>query len=372
MDEPPLHELGSVVVDAFDELFAIEQSDEWHDWLDAQDLTSEVERFQLWAQNLGLFQEGHASLDYRVRDAVFVKNRLAELLRELADHTTELILILSGEKKPAEQLDVPIDDGSSSNVSSSQSSSDTELSSGGASFHETDFRFRSLRERLDALYSLATRIRNPKNRPSRTNDHLYKHIPEKDRLAYISNREEVEANIVSYILRQHIAEGITRKEIEAIHELPYKEIISLYTSPSSWIIRRTGKANARRKQQLLYWRDHALRLGQNRKRPTQSVRPSTIEQNIPPTPVVEPPADAGPQLIPPSLATSASKLPVVKPDDLKSVISHQSRLSTVISVKDGELNWPPPPVVPRGNRFFECPYCRTLCPVAYLEQSAWK
>ncbi|KAI8948204.1 hypothetical protein F4801DRAFT_469507 [Xylaria longipes] len=195
MDQPPLHELGSIVAEVLDKLLDIEKSNEW---LKAQDFASEADRFQLWAQNLGLFQEGHASLDYRVRDSVFVRDRFAELLRELAEHTRELSLILLGGKKPAEQIDVQVEDDSSSSGSSSQCSVHTGLSSGGYSFHETEFRFQSLTERLDALYSLAIRIRNPKNRPSRTNNHLYKHIPEQGRAAHIRDREELE---ISYILR---------------------------------------------------------------------------------------------------------------------------------------------------------------------------
>ena len=63
-------------------------------WTDDQDtaipsrrrIVAEEERFRLWARNLGLFQAGHASLDYRVRDASFVKASLADLLAELQDH----------------------------------------------------------------------------------------------------------------------------------------------------------------------------------------------------------------------------------------------------------------------------------------------
>ena len=32
-------------------------------------LTTQVQRYQLWAENLGLYQSGHSSLDYRFREA---------------------------------------------------------------------------------------------------------------------------------------------------------------------------------------------------------------------------------------------------------------------------------------------------------------
>lgn len=49
-------------------------------------IAAEEERFRLWARTLGLFQTGHASLDYRVRDASFIKASLTDLLTELQDH----------------------------------------------------------------------------------------------------------------------------------------------------------------------------------------------------------------------------------------------------------------------------------------------
>ncbi|PKK44070.1 hypothetical protein CI102_10753 [Trichoderma harzianum] len=49
-------------------------------------LVAEEQRFQLWAHSLGLYQQGHASLDYRVRDAEIVKSGFARILEELQTH----------------------------------------------------------------------------------------------------------------------------------------------------------------------------------------------------------------------------------------------------------------------------------------------
>lgn len=49
-------------------------------------IEAEHQRLRLWAQNLGLNQTGHASLDYRVRDASIIKASLLDLLSELQDH----------------------------------------------------------------------------------------------------------------------------------------------------------------------------------------------------------------------------------------------------------------------------------------------
>lgn len=370
MDRTSLRELGLVVEEAFDKLLFTEQSNEW---LKEQDLTSEAERFELWAKNLGLFTDGHTSLDYRLRDATFVKDRFEELLRELTEHIKELDLILSGERKPAEELDFPQDDSSSSG-SSSQSSVFTEIavSSGDDAFHEIDFRFQSLTEKINSLYSLATRIRNPKNRPSRTIDQLFEHIPERDRLAHLHDCEEFETNIISYMLRQNIIEASNRENIQTDHHMTFEDMVNQYAAPDRWIVRRTGKANARRKQQLAYWKEHALRLGQVKGKSTKRVGPTTTKHNVMLDQHLSPSVLNRPQQALPSLATSATKLPVIKPEDLKSVISHQSRVSTIINVQQNDLNWPPPPTVPDRTQYFECPYCKTLCPKKYLEKGSWE
>lgn len=41
---------------------------------DATMLRSEIQRFQLWATNLGLYRQDHTSLDYRLRDNEVVRS----------------------------------------------------------------------------------------------------------------------------------------------------------------------------------------------------------------------------------------------------------------------------------------------------------
>jgi hypothetical protein len=52
-------------------------------------LDHEMQRFELWARNLGLFTGGHSSLDYRFRDAQLVFDHSLSLLRDLAKLLTQ-------------------------------------------------------------------------------------------------------------------------------------------------------------------------------------------------------------------------------------------------------------------------------------------
>ena len=51
--------------------------------LDAAAFRAEMQRFQLWAINLGLYRQDHGSLDYRLRDNEVVRSFTEDLLTSL-------------------------------------------------------------------------------------------------------------------------------------------------------------------------------------------------------------------------------------------------------------------------------------------------
>ncbi|KAK6824638.1 hypothetical protein PG987_012132 [Apiospora arundinis] len=301
----------------------------------------EAQRFQLWAHSLGLQRQGHASLDYRVRDSDIVRDRLLEVLLELEGHLGNLLSISNGERDPVEQGQASEGSISSSDSSSGSSYVAQDGDSDQDIFDEVAFRLKCLTERLDALYMIATRIRNPKNRPSRTNDQLYGNIAPADRESYRKEREEIETLTVSYLHRQDLLRTLESQDgTSLISDL--EELVSQYASAQNWVMKRTGIANARRKQQFVYWKEHAAKLSGSQSQPhqTQQITPIPDSQPIPyERPHVPISGYAGP-----SLATSATPLPAnaIKPDDMKSVISHQSGFSVPIDAEN-ELQWPAPP-----------------------------
>jgi hypothetical protein len=56
-------------------------------------LTAEIEHFELWAVNLGLFAPGHASLDYRVREAASIREALWRYLVHINESIDEGVII---------------------------------------------------------------------------------------------------------------------------------------------------------------------------------------------------------------------------------------------------------------------------------------
>lgn len=203
MESTELHELGTKIFAGFSELSAA-QNIASHSV--GKKLISEEQRFRLWAHSLGLHHQGHSSLDYRVRDAVAVKSRLADILAELKGHLENLVSVHRGERQPFEiaaAAAADSDDGASDPDSDARSTATTStsssLSSDDTSFHEVDFRMDSVAETLNALYSLATKIRNPRNRPQRAVDELYKHVPAHVRKEFIQEREEASIAIICHI-----------------------------------------------------------------------------------------------------------------------------------------------------------------------------
>jgi hypothetical protein len=196
-----------------------------------------------------------------------------------------------------------------------------------------------------------------------------------ERVAYIQEREEIEIAAVYYVHRQYLIRNTDKDATKDTVD----EILENYSSTEHWLLRRTGIANTRRKQQFVYWREHVLRLNRMRaespnrenegihsteKEPAQSSSLLDIKVTIPVNPK---PA------IPLPSTTTATKLKkdFLKPGDLKSVISHQTRVSTAISSGDGKLEWPEPQKVDIIGGYFICTYCKTLCPREYLRKTAW-
>lgn len=74
--------LGQTVADAFKSLIETPCTNDGDTGMPSRRrIENEKERFRLWARELGLFQLGHSSLDYTVRDSSYIKSYLAELLR---------------------------------------------------------------------------------------------------------------------------------------------------------------------------------------------------------------------------------------------------------------------------------------------------
>jgi hypothetical protein len=249
----------------------------------------------------------------------------------------------------------------------SNSDDTTSLSSQDSSgfFHEAKFCFTSIVERLDSMYKLAAKIRNPANRPQRPTKDLYKHISESERAEYKRNQEQIEIERIAFVQKQHLRESVTEAQLQVL-ALSQNDLLTQYASATHWLVLRIGMANARRRQQFVYWGTHAELLARDTTVEVPIVREETTTVVPAPGPTEKPIQ---------SVATSVTKFVaanLIGGDDLRSVISHNSRVSTVLSPQGEKLAWPQAPHRLSGSKFFSCPYCKVLCPAAYLSQDKWR
>lgn len=240
------------------------------------------------------------------------------------------------------------------------------------SFQEAEFRLSSVTTSLDSLYKLASRIRSPRNRQQRSTKDLYNHVPESQRTEYIQNQDQIEVSRVAYIQRQQLMEWVNDEQLQELG-FDREKVIAQYASVSYWLITRAGMANARRKQQFLYWKKHAKLLGRDVTEEAPAVAELLVDAVALPQPRTAL-SQASKPAPTKSMATSATKmdLKVIGPEDLRSDISHRSRVSTVASPQGEGLAWPPAPSHLDGHKYFPCPYCGILCPERYLSQDNWR
>ncbi|KAF2122661.1 hypothetical protein BDV96DRAFT_481253, partial [Lophiotrema nucula] len=67
-------------------------------------LSDEIGRFRLWCGNIAAHRVGRSSLDYRLREASHIKERVLELLYNLQRVVLEIIELIRGERLPWEDL----------------------------------------------------------------------------------------------------------------------------------------------------------------------------------------------------------------------------------------------------------------------------
>lgn len=87
-DRPDLRISSKSILELFQDLTEALQGSsnlDYHRDIPIRDLDNEFQRFRLWASNLGVFALGHASLEYRFRDASALKIWALDTLNELVD-----------------------------------------------------------------------------------------------------------------------------------------------------------------------------------------------------------------------------------------------------------------------------------------------
>jgi hypothetical protein len=108
-------------------------------------------RFRLWVGNMGAHRRGRASLDYKLREASHIRDRVIELLKNLEDVLREAVEIITEERVPWEDLSDSESDTSGNSTEQSEEGSKTELMQLASNITEIN----------NCLMRLSLAIRNP-------------------------------------------------------------------------------------------------------------------------------------------------------------------------------------------------------------------
>lgn len=86
MDEATIRERANAACKIFEVLNVICPAPDESRKAKAVDAEDQLARFKIWAGNIGVDAEGHASLDYRLRDSPQARALMLELIERLQSH----------------------------------------------------------------------------------------------------------------------------------------------------------------------------------------------------------------------------------------------------------------------------------------------
>ncbi|KAJ5313460.1 uncharacterized protein N7443_000344 [Penicillium atrosanguineum] len=351
-------------------------------WPKAQ-FAAEADRFELWAVNLGLFVSGHGSLDYRVRQAESIQHTLQRFITALNISLIEVLEYAAANNDPptTESRGDPADD--LLNIESPDVDTDSDI----------DLLLDDVKDPIDRLFKLSIWIRNPSSRFASSKALRHQQIDPESNVDFLKAVKKFDYDYVSSLFLQYRKSRVRKEhpeiyppetsdkdvdDVDFVWE-PIRTVLSqhkanLLKDTESFLIRRIALANVRRRQQFSYWKKHRGKLSQHSKAATQNIEVrngmATIRLNID-----IPANEASTALIRPSQSvTTASRLNVPQlnvRDDLSNASVSEYAPSLWQPGKE-IVDFPPAPLLPLNERFFECPYCFTLCSRELLNEKAWK
>jgi len=258
---------------------------------------------------------------------------------------------------------------------------------------DIDLLLDSVKDPIDRLYKLSTWIRNPSSRFASSKALRHQQIDPESNIDLLQTVEEFDYDYVSSLFLEY-RKSKAREEYPTVNRLEYKDkddddaenvwepirtVLSQYKTDiskdtESFLVRRIARANVRRRMQFAYWKKHQDKLTQHTKTVTQhidihkEVAPFQLNAEIQVNKVLMP------MMASAQSVTTASRLNISQLTirDDQSNVSVSEYAPSMWQPSKEVVDFPPAPKRQPGEKFFECPYCFTLCPRALLAEKAWK
>ncbi|KAH7092281.1 hypothetical protein FB567DRAFT_435123, partial [Paraphoma chrysanthemicola] len=277
-------------------------------------------RFRLWVGNIGAHRRGRSSLDYKLREASHIRDRVLELLRNLKSVLQEALEIINEERVPWEDLSDSDSDISDHESQQSDGEPNTELAQLASNMAEINM----------CLMRLSMSIRNP--------------------APHDQFKESAQINVKHF-------------EVFDVEHVRGK-----FPAAKDYLILRLGKAISRRRQYLRYREEHRKKLEQGLK-----PQPDLPEFALPQIPTTTNTAPS--EKIDSTVASSipqefkaSSVAPNLDEDDCyEDALSQTSYASS--NNDPARLRPPPLPAQGQDGEPFECPLCFRITSVR--QTTAW-
>lgn len=357
-------------------------------------LANQFQRFGLWAKNLGLYDLGHSSLDYRFRDAPTVHKYARKLLDDLeksiyqsmsailrpflgphrflyisinARTLAKILLVQQDIDRPNSGWAIvaprpPRPKHASNRIAAADTDFDMDQDSDETSEDEetlmsyqegsiSSIVLENLKLTIDRLYKLAFQIRNPATRMGLSKARNYREIDQETGLDVMDIYASFDSRHLAAIAGQFW--GKSQEECE-----------------SHYLIQRLAKANTHRRRQFGQWRRHKLKQDNAEKAVAQTLGNKPTAQ-LPPT-LSDYDQMTEKKAI--SLPSTATKLDEDKVNliDTSSVITSSTYAIMFKEDDENAIKIPPLPKKYCSGEAFECPYCHVLCSWRVSEAMAWK
>ncbi|KAL8949422.1 MAG: hypothetical protein Q9222_004474 [Ikaeria aurantiellina] len=334
-------------LEAFENLQVLLQRPDSEKYDISQEVVSDhFGRFHVWAGNIGAGQQGRSSLDYRLRDASYIKDQVVSTLQYLVESLQEVCEVVSGSRLSYDQLPSDSDSSLSSCASdSARESSGQDLEVSNVDGSETELQ--------QLQHSISTFISN-----------LFK---------------------VSIIIRQSPAPHdriVKSATIDTSHFQVWDEryVQDKYPHADAMLVKRLGLAITKRRKYLIYREQHRQKL--SRQLPERTEDPVAKANNASrfaaskAAPANNEEQGISSDLKAQSVAQPSGTLGSTKASsfvprnitsvDFDAVDQHseagtQTSVGSVTSTREDTLAIPPPPSASESGREFECPYCYTIC-----------
>lgn len=368
----PLAGLGSEALHLFHEIRETLDGGTTDGWK-VDPFMAEAERFKLWSANLGLFVPGHGSLDYRVREAERLGQTLESFLQDLITSLRDVISIHNGTfQRSEDQGEV-----ASEYMESEEEDEDCESTS--------DILLDGIRDPIDKLFKMATRIRSPSARFGSLRAAKYQQIDKDTGKDFLQVTIENDRDYVGSIFLQHEKSRVCQasdptppaiSSMENDDEVwePIRTVLYHQRSTfKSFLVDRIAHANVRRRQPFAYW---ARRREKHASYTHTSLSQDTSEIQLQPTTLQVPQEVNRAAHLPPKPAPTVTTATTLNAAQIEAI---ENRSTWTVSEyaqstwqPDREkVDFPSPPKRHFGAGF-ECPYCFTICSRETLAEKAWK